>query len=208
MERMIKMAKIQVKNWNDFCPQQLFLYGTYKEDGTPDFGLFCWFSYIWTSEEDYGGEGLGVMAAIGAEKLTKDLIRKNGVFSANLVTEELLPLADYYGNVEGRYNPDKMKYMPTVEKGTVLNVPTIAESPVSMELQVIKEINMANGSDVFLCKIMGETVKEELTNKEIPFIERFKTVKQVLCGGEERYVSMDGRDLGPWGEPMKTLTEA
>ena len=24
------MAKIQVKNWNDFCPQQLFLYGTYK----------------------------------------------------------------------------------------------------------------------------------------------------------------------------------
>ena len=40
------MSKIKVKNYNDFCPQQLFLYGTYKDDGTPDFGLFCWFSYL------------------------------------------------------------------------------------------------------------------------------------------------------------------
>ncbi len=40
------MKKVQVKNWNDFCPQQFFLYGTYREDGTPNFGLFCWFSYL------------------------------------------------------------------------------------------------------------------------------------------------------------------
>lgn len=37
------------------------------------------------------------MACIGEEKQTKDLIRKNGVFSANPVSEQLLPLADYYG---------------------------------------------------------------------------------------------------------------
>lgn len=41
------MAKIARQATNDFCPQTLFLYGTYKEDGTPDFGLFCWFSYCW-----------------------------------------------------------------------------------------------------------------------------------------------------------------
>ncbi|MCL1877713.1 MAG: hypothetical protein FWF80_02530 [Defluviitaleaceae bacterium] len=40
---------------NEFCPQTLFLYGTYKEDCSPNFGLFCWFSYYWDSE-------LGVMA--------------------------------------------------------------------------------------------------------------------------------------------------
>jgi hypothetical protein len=40
---------------NDFCPQTLFIYGTYKEDNTPNFGLFCWFSYYWDTE-------LGVMA--------------------------------------------------------------------------------------------------------------------------------------------------
>ena len=98
-----------------------------------------------------------------------------------------------------------MRYSPTVEKGVVLDVPTIAESPVSMELQVFQEIHLGNNNDVFLCKIMGETMREDLTNKDVPFIDRFKSVKQVLAGGEQRYVSTDGRDLGAWGEPMKSL---
>jgi len=196
------MAKIQITKRNDFCPQSLFLYGTYKEDGSPNFGLFCWFSYIWTKYDD--GNGLGVMACIGGEKLTKDLIRKNGVFSANLVSREMLPLADYYGVVYGRDNPDKMKYSPTIEKGVVLNVPTIAESPVSMELKVDSEIHLAD-SDVFLCRIMGETVKEELLNKDVPFAERYALADPVFCPGEEHYCTFDGKDLGKWGEPMQTL---
>ena len=77
------MAKIPGKIGNDFCPQSLFLYGNWKEDGTPNFGLFCWFSYAHVSDGE--GEGLGVIACIGEDKLTKDLIRKTGVFSANLV---------------------------------------------------------------------------------------------------------------------------
>ena len=83
------------------CPQAFYAYGTYKEDGTPNFGLFCWFSFCWDGE-------LCVMACIGGEKLTKDRIRATGRFSANLVSEELLPQAYYFGNTPG-YNPDKMK---------------------------------------------------------------------------------------------------
>ena len=37
------------------------------------------------------------MACIGGEKLTKDRIHATKTFSANLITEELLPLADYWG---------------------------------------------------------------------------------------------------------------
>ena len=33
------MAKISLKPNNDYCPQTLFLYGTYDESGNPDFGL-------------------------------------------------------------------------------------------------------------------------------------------------------------------------
>ena len=120
--------KISVPASNDFCPQTLFLYGTYKEDGTPDFGLFCWFSYYWDSE-------FGVMACIGGDKLTKDRIRAAGVFSANLVTESMLPLADYLGNVSG-YSEDKMKISIDVSKGSVLNVPVLDDSPWSYELEV------------------------------------------------------------------------
>lgn len=121
------MAKVKTKIYNDYCPQALFLYGTKQEDGQPHFDLFCWFGYCHSSE------GLGVMACIGEEKQTRDLIRKNGVFSVNLVSEQLLPLADYYGCTCGRITPDKMKFLPTVEWGQVLDVPTIAESPVQIE---------------------------------------------------------------------------
>lgn len=191
------MAKVKSEISNDFCPQALFLYGTKQEDGLPHFGMFCWFSYCYTSE------GLGVMACVGEEKLTKDLIRKNGVFSANLVTEPLLPLADYYGSVSGRETPDKMKRLPTVEWGQVLDVPTVAESPVTFELEVRQEIPMGGGSDVFLCLIRNVTVEECLLDREVSFLDRLKSAAPVVTSGEETYVSMDGRKLGKWGERME-----
>ena len=134
------------------------------------------------------------MACIGEEKQTKDLIRKNGVFSANLVSEQLLPLADYYGCTYGRTTPNKMKCLPTVEWGQVLDVPTIAESPVSFELEVKKAISMGDGSDIFLCLIRNVTQDEKLL------------AAPVLTPGENTYSSIDGRHLGKWGEPMKNLT--
>ena len=193
------MAKLSNNYHNDFCPQTLFLYGTKKDDGTPNFGLFCWFSYIHTKAE--GGPHLGVMACIGEDKLTKDLIRKNGVFSANLVTEELLPLADYYGTTYGRTAKDKMKLMPTVEQGKVLDVPTIAESPVNYELRVQKEIHLAENSDLFVCEICNVSVEESLLDKSVPFIDRLKKAAPVLTCGETTYESIDGNYLGKWGEP-------
>ena len=145
------------------------------------------------------------MACIGEEKQTKDLIRKNGVFSANLVSEQLLPLADYYGCICGRTTPDKMKSLPAVEWGQVLDVPTIAESPVSFELEVKKAIPMGDGSDIFLCLIRNVTQDEKLLDMEVPFIERLMKAAPVFAPGEDTYSSIDGRYLGKWGEPMKNM---
>ena len=145
------------------------------------------------------------MACIGEEKQTKDLIRKNGVFSANLVSEQLLPLADYYGCTYGRIAPDKMKVLPTVAWGEVLDVPTIAESPVSFELEVKQTLPMGDGSDIFLCLIRNVTVEEKLLDKKIPFTERLMQAAPVLAPGESTYSSIDGRYLGKWGEPGKNI---
>lgn len=197
------MAKVNGTLGNDFCPQALFLYGTEKDDGTPNFGLFCWFSYGWMEHE--GRRFLGAMACIGEDKLTKDRIRANGVFSANLVTESLLPLDDYYGNTSGRENAAKMKIMPTVEKGNVLGVPTVSESPVSYELRVISEHHLTEGSDMFLCEICNVMTEESLTDKTVPFYTRLCTVAPVITAGEETYESISGSYLGKWGEPMQKL---
>ncbi|MBR5108866.1 MAG: flavin reductase family protein [Clostridia bacterium] len=189
------MSKSSVKPTNDFCPQTLFLYGTYDDEGKADFGLFCWFSYIWDGE-------LGVMACIGGEKLTKDSIHKRKVFSANLVTEELLPLADFMGNTPGR-SKEKMKVNAAVEaeEGRVLHVPIIKASPVNYELEVKQFIPLEDG-EVLLCRIRNVLQSDLLSaGGQANSTEKLRKIAPVhtTCN---RYFSWSGVDLGAWGEPM------
>lgn len=152
-----KMSKSSIKPTNDFCPQTLFLYGTYDDEGKADFGLFCWFSYIWDNE-------LGVMACIGGNKLTKENIHKRKVFSANLVTEELLPLADFLGNTLG-HSPEKMNLSIETEEGRVLPVPVLKASPVTYELEV-KQLIPLNDGEVMLCAIRNVLQDDMLAKGE------------------------------------------
>lgn len=188
------MGKISLKPTNDFCPQTLFLYGTYDEQGNPDFGLFCWFSYLWDGE-------LGAMCSIGGNKLTRSNIERNKVFSANLVTEELLTVADYLGCVSGD-NPDKMKIGLDIGKGEVLNVPIINNSPVNFELEVTDFIEKHDGLTM-LCKIRNVLQDEALASDESveSKLSRIAPVKTTAM----TYFSHEGKLLGKWGEPMKKL---
>ncbi len=186
------MKKISMSPTNDFCPQTLFLYGTYDEEGRADFGLFCWFSYLWDGE-------LGAMACIGGSKLTKENIHKQKVFSANLVTEALLPLADYLGNTDG-HSPEKMNLSLETEKGRVLPVPVLAASPVSFELEV-KQFIPLNDGEVMLCSIRNVLQDASLAGGPDSAPEKLAAIAPVhtTCG---RYFSWRGTDLGAWGEPM------
>jgi flavin reductase (DIM6/NTAB) family NADH-FMN oxidoreductase RutF len=186
------MDKVSVGISNNFCPQALFLYGTYKEDGTPNFGLFCWFSYCWD-------DGLAVMACIGGSKLTKDRINANGVFSANLVTESLLPLADYFGNKEG-YDPDKMSVPVETVNGQVLNVPILKNSPWSYELQVKQSISL-NGSDIYICGIRNILADAELAKGDKSVELRARLAAPVLTTAKT-YFKFGGR-IGSWGDWKK-----
>jgi len=180
---------------NHFCPQTLFVYGTYKEDGTPNFGLFCWFSYYFDKE-------MGVMACIGGDKLTKDRIHATNVFSANLVTEELLPIADYFGNTEG-YNANKMNVPVEIEKGRVLNVPVLVKSPWIYELEVDRSVELDDG-EVFLCKIRNVLADDFLCDETLSVEQRINSIRPVHSI-RQNYFKWDGTTAGSWGEPMKNL---
>ena len=180
---------------NHFCPQTLFLYGTRKEDETPNFGLFCWFSYYLDKE-------MGVMACIGGDKLTKDRIHATKVFSANLVTEELLPIADYFGNTEG-YRENKMRVTVETEKGRVLNVPVLVKSPWVFELEVYRSIAL-DGGEVFLCKIRNVLADELLCDETLSVEKRMNTIRPVHTI-RQTYFKWDGTAVGSWGEPMKKI---
>lgn len=180
---------------NHFCPQTLFIYGTYKEDGTPNYGLFCWFSYYFDRE-------MGVMACIGGNKLTRDRIHETRVFSANLVTEELLPLADYFGNIEG-YSEGKMRVPVETEKGRLLNVPVLAKSPWVFELEVDRSLPL-EGGEVLLCKIRNVLAEELLCDETLSLEKRMETVRPVHSI-RQSYFRWNGTEFGSWGEPMQKV---
>lgn len=185
------MAKKSMPIGNDFCPQTLFLYGTYDEEGVPNFGQFCWASYCWDND-------LCFMAAIGESKLTQDRIRANGVFSANLVTKDMLPLSDFLGNTSGRSGAKKKLNLP-VEKGRVLDVPILIQSPVNFELEVFQTIDLSEESVVFLCRIRNVLQEEILTDQERTVEERLASIAPVstTC---QTYFGWDGKTIGGWGE--------
>lgn len=185
------MEKVSLGAENKFCPQTLFLYGTYKEDGSPNFGLFCWFSYCFDGE-------LGVMACIGGEKLTKDRIRETKVFSANLVSESMLPLADYLGNTDG-YKAGKMDIPIETERGAVLDVPVLKDSPWVFELEVKQSI-LLDDSEVLLCKIRNTLAAKELRDSSISAEERLRMAAPVTWIGEGHYFSLNYRSLGRTGD--------
>jgi flavin reductase (DIM6/NTAB) family NADH-FMN oxidoreductase RutF len=140
------------------------------------------------------------MACIGGNKLTKERIRDRKIFSANLVTEEILPIADYFGNKEGYHN-NKMEIGVETEKGKVLDVPILTKSPWIFELEVNQSINLDNG-EVLLCKIRNILAEEFLCDETISIERRIKTIRPVhtTC---QTYFSWDGNKICSWGEAMK-----
>ena len=191
--------KISVPVTNDLCPQTLFTYGTFKEDGTPNFGLFCWFSYCWLDD-------LSVMCCIGAPKQTQDRILATRVFSANLVTESNLALSDYFGTADG-HDADKMDVPFQWERGQVLDVPVLTNCPFSFELEVDKIIptNEGEGSTVFLCRIRNVLKDAELVDSKHPVDELMRRIGAVSTTGTCDYWAWDGRHLGAWHEPAQTI---
>lgn len=186
------MSKVSVNASNDFCPQAIFLYGTYKEDGTPNFGTFCWFSYCWDKD-------LHVMACIDGAKMTKDRIHAGKVFSANLVSEAMLPLADYFGTTSG-YNPEKMSAAFNFMPGAVLNVPVLTDSPWSFELEVEKTfmLDEANDSELYICKIHNVLAEEALLDKSKSPEELMRIAAPALST-HFGYFSVNPIMLGKWG---------
>lgn len=191
------MKKISVSATNDICPQTLFVYGSINEDGTPDFGLFCWFSYCWFDQ-------LGVICAIGGTKRTLENIRRNKIFSANLVVEDNLPLADYFGTADGR-DHDKMEVDVEWEKGAVLEVPILCSSPISFELEVDQEIATGEHDEtVFLCRIRNTLKAESFVNSSMTPEEIYKATAAVH-NVDGDYWSWDGRSLGKCYERAKEI---
>ena len=173
-------------------PKAMFLYGTNKEDGSPNFALFTWITGCWDGEDS-------LMICIGEKKLTKDRILAEGKFSACLVGEAMLPLADYLGNNSG-YDAAKMGIAMNIGRGKVLDVPVLTDSPLIYELEVTRRIPLKEDSDIFVCKVCN-VIKSDGSSLE----EALRKTSPVVSVGME-YFTLKPEFKGHWGH-WKNLKE-
>ncbi len=171
------------------CVQPSFIIGTNNEDGSDNFAPITWVS----ATDGGDGEYLLVISMFGT-KQTKRNVQRTGIFSANLVSTDMLPLMDYFGSkhaADGK--KDDISY--DVVRGEVLDVPVLDASRWVYECEVVKSVETGK-STTFFCKIRNVQMDERLNCKDT-FDVDLTVLDPVIYSG--RYHSL-GQSLGKIGD--------
>ena len=170
------------------CVQPAFIIGTNNEDGSCNFAPITWVSV--TCE---GDEYLLVVSMYGS-KMTKQNVMRTGLLSANLVSESMLPLMDYFGAHSARDGKkDGIAY--SVSRGETLDVPVLNESPWVYECEAERKVE-TGASTTFFCRIKNIQLDERLQISD-PFQVDLTKLHPVVYSGMYHSV---GKLLGKIGD--------
>ena len=157
---MEKTKRRSVEPVYSMCVQPSFIIGTNNADGSANFAPITWVSV--TQE---AGDGYLLVISMFGTKQTKQNVLRTGMFSANLVSMDMLPLMDYFGSRHARDGKkDEVQY--GVSRGEVLDVPILDQSRWVYECEVSRTIETGD-STTFLCPIRNIQMDERLTCKDI-----------------------------------------
>ena len=186
---MEKTKRRSVDPVYSMCVQPSFIIGTNNEDGSANFAPITWLSV--TQEEDSGY--LLVVSMFGT-KTTKLNVLRTGIFSASLVSTDMLPLMDYFGSRHAKDGKkDGMAY--SVSRGEVLDVPVLDQSRWVYECEVSRTVEMGN-STTFFFPVRNIQMDERLVCRD-PFDVDLTVLDPVIYSG--KYHSL-GKLLGSIGD--------
>ena len=189
MQAMEKPKRRSVEPVYSMCVQPSFILGTNNEDGSPNFAPITWIS---VTQEQEGGYLL-VVSMFGTKR-TKQNVLRTGMFSANLVSTDMLPLMDYFGSRHGKDGrKDGMDY--AVSRGAVLDVPVLDQSRWVYECEVSKTVETGD-STTFFCPVRNIQMDERLVCRDT-FDVDLTVLDPVIYSG--KYHSL-GRLLGSIGD--------
>ena len=186
---MEKIKRRSVDPIYSMCVQPSFIIGTNNEDGSANFAPITWVSA--TQEED---EGYLLVISMFGTKKTKLNVLRTGIFSANLVSTDMLSLMDYFGSrhaKDGR--KDGIPY--SVSRGEKLDVPVLEQSRWVYECEVAHKMETGN-STTFFCRIRNIQMDERLHCKDT-FDVDLTVLDPVIYSG--KYHSL-GKFLGNIGD--------
>ena len=171
------------------CVQPAFIIGTNNEDGTANFAPITWISV--TQEKD---DGYMLVISMFGSKRTKQNVLRTGVFSANLVSVDMLPLMDYFGSRHASDGP-KDGVMYEAGRGEVLDVPVLEQSRWIYECEVARIVETGNSTS-FFSPVRNIQMDERLSCRD-PFDVDLTVLEPVIYSG--KYHSL-GKLLGDIGD--------
>lgn len=139
--------------------------------------------------------------SVRKERYSYELIKEKGQFAVNLTTQKLVYATDLCGIKSGR-DMDKFQAAGlTAEKASVIDVPLIKESPVSLECIVRNRLELGS-HDMFIADIVAVQADESLLD------ENGKLVLEkadLICYSHGKYWSL-GKELGFFGYSVAKKT--
>lgn len=190
---MEKCKRKSVDPVYSMCVQPSFIIGTNNEDGSYNFAPITWVSA--TQGED---EGYFLDISMFGTKRTKLNIIRTGIFSANLVSKDMLLLMDYFGSKHAK-DGKKNDISYDVSRGEVLDIPTLDASRWVYECEVVRSVETGD-STTFFCRIRNIQMDERLSPKDIFDID-LSVLDPVIYSG--KYHSL-GKVLGNIGDFCKS----
>ena len=186
---MEKIKRKSVDPIYSMCVQPSFIIGTNNEDGSYNFAPITWVSATQGEDDRY----FLVISMFGTKRTKMNVIR-TGVFSANLVSRDMLPLMDYFGSKHAKDGKkDDVSY--EVSRGEVLDVPILDASRWVYECEVVNTVENGD-STTFFCRICNIQMDERLSPKDIFDID-LTVLDPVIYSG--KYHSL-GKMLGDIGD--------
>ena len=187
------MDKISISPEWVFSPQPMYIIGTKNEDGTPNFCSITWLGFSFDNCPH-------LMMTVGGSKLTKTNIIREKKFSANLITEDNLWLADYFGNTNGEdglKNSVQYRY----QQGKLIDVPIIDECHWAYECKVTRIIELS-GAHLFLAEIKNIQIDKEYENMDMKKIDLTKIRPAVYA--PYNYFSIGDKlgEMGDWKQKL------
>jgi len=132
--------------------------------------------------------------SVRKERHSYGLIKERGQFAVNLTTQKLAYATDLCGVKSGR-DVDKFKLTGlTAEKASVIDVPVIKESPVSLECIVRHTLELGS-HDMFIAEIVAVQADDALLNDKGK-LEMEKA--GLICYSHGKYWTL-GKELGFFG---------
>ena len=123
------------------------------------------------------------IVGIRPERHSHSIIREQGAFGINLSTVSMAKETDWCGVVSGRKEDKFASCGFTKEAGSVLGVPLIEESPISLECQV-REVTSLGSHDMFLAEIVGIRADEAYIDPETGAFDMKRAGLLVYAHGE------------------------